>query len=624
MIAQQAKARVPEPVFNLTLKLESLSPDGDCLAFHEGQPVQVSYGIPGEEVVAEVRKLRSGQLVGEVKEVLTPSPHRVVPRCPYFGPCGGCQWQHMSYDHQLELKRQVLREHLESVGGFRDPVVVPMIPSEQPWHYRNHARFTVRKGGQLGFVHRRTHRFVPIDYCYLVHPWINHTLALLQGRCGETTQLSFRYGARTGKWLLQPTLQSPDIPLQSGQTHYQEELLGRPFRISSPSFFQVNTPQAEALTLVIKEQLRLSGREVLVDAYAGVGTFAMLLAPYVQKVIAIEEATAAVEDAKVNMRGLSNVRLIEGKTERVLLELDEQPDALILDPPRTGCLPQALEAVRKLQVPRVAYISCDPQALARDLKLLCEGGLYRVAQVQPIDMFPQTYHLECVALLELAPSVVEKGTASLALASTSPRRREILELLGLPFDVVATEGEEDRLLRPGESLGKVAERLALAKAQGAAEGRKLGVVIGGDTLVVPEGVVLGKPQSPTEARLMLRRLRNRTHQVVSGVAVVDAATGMTLTAHRSSSVTMRSYTDREVEAYIETGDPFDKAGAYAIQASRFKPVAHLEGCYQNVVGLPLCALASLLQQMGIEYHRPPPERLPRQCHLSPNQCPLVG
>ena len=223
--------------------------------------------------------------------------------------------------------------------------MAPTMPSPQQYNYRNHARFTVRKQGALGFSNRVTRRFVEIDECMLMAPWINESVSLLQGKCRETTQLSMRYGVNTGDWLIQPVMHSEDIPLRTGQTHYRERLLGKPFRIASPSFFQVNTKQTERLAELVRARLELKGNETLVDAYAGVGTFAVLLAPFVGRVIAVEESLAAVKDAAVNTLGLPNLEFVQGKTEEVLASLEARPDVVVLDPPRAGCYPEALDAL---------------------------------------------------------------------------------------------------------------------------------------------------------------------------------------------------------------------------------------------------------------------------------------
>ena len=264
----------------LQLSLEDWGPLGSTLAWHDGRQVQVLGGIPGEEAVVEVLKDRGGQLSGQVVEVLTPSPHRISAPCPYYGPCTGCQWQHIDYQHQLETKKQMVLDALGQVGGFGEPLVFPTLASPDQYGYRNHARFTVgRKWGELGFVNRESRRFVTVQSCLLMHPWINQAVEQLQRRSRETSQLSLRYGVNTGDFLLQPTFKSEEVLLPSGQKHYRESLRGREFRIAASSFFQVNTRQAERMVELVEEGLQLSGRELLVDACAGVGTFAILLAP---------------------------------------------------------------------------------------------------------------------------------------------------------------------------------------------------------------------------------------------------------------------------------------------------------------------------------------------------------
>ena len=234
-------------------------------------------------------------------------------------------------------------------------------------------------------------------------PGINNVLSELQGKCEETTNLSVRVGISTGDTLIQPTLSSPSISTPTGQKWYLEEIKGRTFRVASPSFFQVNTKQAENLIDMVADCLDISNTDLLVDAYAGVGIFASTLARKARKVIAIEESHSAVEDAAETCVDIKNLEYIEGKTEEVLSELEDAIDALILDPPRVGCHPSALDAVLAKKPKKIAYVSCDPKSLARDLDILVAGG-YTVQGISPVDMFPQTYHVECVASLNLEPN----------------------------------------------------------------------------------------------------------------------------------------------------------------------------------------------------------------------------
>ena len=385
-----------EPPETIQLVLEEMTPSGECIAHFDGHHALISQGLPGETVFAEVYTHKNGQKDGHVIEVLEPSEYRKEARCQYYGPCSGCQLQHVDYQHQLKIKTGFVAAAFKETGLPID-CIAETLGCDDPWEYRNHARFTVRKG-VLGFTNRFSHRFVQIDHCELMHPWINDSLQKLQGKCSETTQLSMRYGTATGSWLIQPPLKSVAVRVESGQTYYHEAILNNKFRVGSPSFFQVNTKQAEKMVALLRESLKLSGNNVLVDAYAGVGTFAVLMAPFASQVVAIEESSSAIKDAIENIKGVNNVKLIEGKTEEVLSQLAIKPDAIIVDPARVGCAPGTIAALVRFAVPRLAYVSCDPKSLARDIKLLTSGG-YMLERVQPVDLFPHTYHVECIASL---------------------------------------------------------------------------------------------------------------------------------------------------------------------------------------------------------------------------------
>lgn len=593
----EATQRIPAagltPGDRIELTLGDLTPTGECTATWEGEPVTVFGGVPGERVVAEVVRRRRDHVAARVVEVVEASPDRVESDCDYFWPCTGCQWRHISYERQLAIKRERVEATLRAAPGLAEVNVLPTMPSVSTSGYRNHARFTIGPGGTLGYVNHTTRRFLRVDRCDLMHPWINDALGKLQARCAETTQLSVRYGVNTGEYLVQPRLVGPGIALESGQKHYTEAMHGQRFRVASPSFFQVNTPTAEAMVELVGEQLRLQPTDVLVDAYAGVGVFARLLAGRCRRVIAIEESSAAVKDARVNAEDSANVEFRLGKTEDVLPNLEETPDALILDPPRAGCDRRALDAVLRLGPRRVAYVSCEPEALARDLAVLVEGG-YRIEMVQPVDLFPHTHHIEAIAVL----SRQEGSQPALTLASASPRRRELLQLLGLDYDV-AVSGVDETPEEGEDSPERLAQSLALRKARAMAEGRSSGLVLGADTVVALEGVVYGKPADAGEAEATLRSLRGRTHTVITGVALVDAATGESSSAYDATRVTMREYSDAEMAAYIASGNPLDKAGAYAAQDVSFHPAAAIVGCWTNVIGLPLCRVRSMLRERGV-------------------------
>ena len=635
------------------LPLESWGRLGEAMAWHNGQPVFVFGGIPGERVTAQITRVHRQYAAAAVVEVLQPAPSRVDPPCQYFGPCTGCQWQHLDYDAQLAAKREKVVDALIRVGGlFTDPADAPVadvIPSPDRYGYRNHARFTVGppkrrgraantrgaanaapgggespsiapggaespsshnegespsippvggelKGGQLGFVNRETRQFVRVDYCMLMRPSVNDILRQLQDRCQETTQLSIRAGEAgldgAGEYLVQPPLLNPEIAIATGQKRYIETIGQTRFYVSSPSFFQVNAAQAAQAAAIVREGLALAPEDVLLDAYTGVGAFAVLLAPYVRKVIAVEESAAAVADARENAADFPAIEFVLGRTETVLDQLPVQPDAVVLDPPRAGCQPQALQKLAELAPPRVAYVSCDPETLARDLKILCNAG-YALQRVIPIDMFPQTHHVECVALLRWAAA---PAANALTLASASPRRRDLMDDLGLDFNIRPADIPEDAM--PGESPQDMVERLSLEKARKVAAAIPSGFVIGADSAVVADGQAIGKPRDNADARKMLRRLRGTTHHVCTGLTVINAANGQSLTDSMTSQITLRNFTDAEIEASIASGVPRDKAGAYAVQDTALRPASDWQGCYHNIIGLPTCRLLAMLRQLG--------------------------
>ena len=609
------------------LELHDMAHGGEAVGRLDNKVVFASFGLPDEVVEVEVYSEKKDFLRGNVTGVLEPSPHRVEPRCPYFGQCGGCQWQHVDYQKQIDLKRQVVIDQMRRVGRFANVEVQPTIGSDTPWHYRNHARFSVgRRQGDVGFTRAGTHQILRVEYCHLMHPAINEVLALVQGKpqgARRLHQIMVRYGVHTGQLLISPKLDIEGFPLESGQAFLEERLLGKTFRVSAASFFQVNTLQAEVMARKIVELLHPSAGDTVVDAYCGVGTFGLLLADHAGKVIGIEDSAAAIRNAQHNAQGVHNVEFVDGATEKVLHEVAKPGALVILDPPRQGCRPEVIESLAALRPRRIVYVSCDPVTLARDLRLLVDRG-FALRHIQPIDMFPQTYHIECVALLEdgaargtahraQSECSASSGSASgvptsgrrmhkLVLASGSPRRQEIMRQLGLDFVVQVADVEEVPL--PGEKPPETARRLALAKASAAAASLPAGLaedgatfVVAADTIVVDDRI-LGKPSSEEEARRMLRLLRGRAHQVITGVAVENADTRERFVSSVTTTVWMRNYSDAEIEEYVRSGEPMDKAGAYAIQSTQIRLVDRIEGCYLNVVGLPACEMIKGLEAVG--------------------------
>src|SRR5690348_1910449 len=384
----------------------------------------VPAGLPGEEVTIAVldfanipprrhrRRWKPRPPRVWITEVHTTSELRVEPRCPVFGKCGGCQLQHMSYPAQLAWKRALVGQLLREVGGFDDAPLLDTVLCDEPWGYRNHMRFSVNRDGQPGLTASGSHRVLPLSHCPIAHEQINRALVVLSAVPHARPQVLLRCGAATGQVMMQPQPEASvaqqllEARLDLRGETMEERLAGETFRIRPSSFFQTNTAQAEKMIQMVLDGLLRDtpgeGRHLtIVDAYCGVGTFSLLLARRVGKVIAIEESASAIKDAQWNLREVDNVEIRQGKVEDVLPVLAEEIDGLVIDPPRAGCQRVVLDTLAQHPPARVVYVSCDPSTLARDLHILCHvHSTYRLRSVQPLDMFPQTAHIECVAVLE--------------------------------------------------------------------------------------------------------------------------------------------------------------------------------------------------------------------------------
>ncbi len=402
------------------LQLEDMAHGGDAVGRHEGKVFFVPYGVPGELVRVEVTRDKGRYGHARLLEVLEPSPQRVQPPCPYFGTCGGCQWQHIAYEAQLAYKKDVVGTQLQRIAGLSNSVVQPTLGMADPWHYRNHMQFSVSAEGQLGLIAASSSDWVvPIEQCLIMHALLQETFDALDIELPGLLRLSLRAGVKTGEQMIifemeddQPPEVEVNLPISCilllsdetpvilvGSPHIHEELAGRKYRISAPSFFQVNTQQAETLVSLVSAFVSPSPEDTVLDLYCGVGTLALGLAANAKQVIGIESSEAAIVDAEKNALDLGNVAFIHGAAEEVLPTLDAAGPLVVVDPPRTGIDKAALAALLSLEPRRIVYVSCDPATMARDIKAVTGSG-YHLREVQPVDMFPQTYHIECVALLE--------------------------------------------------------------------------------------------------------------------------------------------------------------------------------------------------------------------------------
>ncbi len=407
---------VPEVI---DLHLTAMAHGGSALGRYGGQVVFVPYAIPGETVRVEITEARARWARARLLDVLEPSPHRVEPPCPHFGPgkCGGCHFQHIDYEAQVEFKRQVVVDQLARVGGLHDVSVQEPIGAAEPWSYRNHVQFSVTPEGQLGFLTGDTHHVVPVGECLILDPLLDDLWAALDMEWPQLRRLSLRCGSATGDLMaifeldhyedfdIEVDLSVSCVILLAdgeavvlmGHPFLVEHVAGRNYRISTGSFFQVNTGGAEALVTLVRECLAPAGDEVLADLYCGVGLFGLAIASDVRRVIGVEAAPSAVADFRHNAQGTDHVESIEGEVQVVLPHLAGPVDLLVLDPPRSGAGARVVGEIARLGPRRVVYVSCDPATLARDARHMTGAG-YRLEQVQPVDLFPQTFHVESMAL----------------------------------------------------------------------------------------------------------------------------------------------------------------------------------------------------------------------------------
>ncbi len=437
----------------IPLKIERLSTGGEGVGRADGMVIFVPYAAANDELEVEITETRKRFARAKILQVTHPSQDRTTPPCPYYFRCGGCTWQHLTYEAQLRAKHDLVQETLERLGGLKGIHVKPVLGMKDPWRYRNKVQQPVGWDGKRlisGFYAEGSHDIVPIDDC-LVQPElsvriINRAKALLEEHRMRAYSAEHHQGwirhllvrtTQDGKAALVWVTQNPTFAYESviipalirefpelvsihqnvqpartnvilgrtwrriyGQEFLKERLGKLAFRLSPGAFFQVNTPQAEVLYNVAKQMAGQGPR--LLDLYAGVGTIALWLADRFAEVGGVEEFPVAVRDAEANadLNGIENARFVAETAESFLggLAQDRRPLAVVLDPPRSGCSPAVLKSLLALRPSPLVYISCDPGTLARDLGVLSQGG-YRVEEIQPVDLFPHTPHIETAVKL---------------------------------------------------------------------------------------------------------------------------------------------------------------------------------------------------------------------------------
>jgi 23S rRNA (uracil1939-C5)-methyltransferase len=377
----------------------------------DGRALFAPYLLPGERALIRVTESRTGYARGQAAEILEASPRRVTPRCRHFGECGGCHYQHLAYEAQLEAKQAVLREQLARLAGLHDPPLLDPLPSPSPWYYRNHLQFHRAADGRLGFRAFRSSRVVPIDECHLPEPALAERWPLLPASQGGG-RLILRRGTGGPPAVWEEKKGGPGAAV-SPAAPVQFNLPCGGFRVSPDSFFQVNTPMAtrlaEEVLFRVQDGLADGGRRsAVLDLYCGVGLFSRALAPWVQQVVGVELSPAACADFRHNLRGLDNTHLVQGKVEEVLPRLMMRPNAAVADPPRAGLGPGVIRALAAAAPALLLYLSCDPATLARDARELLREG-YALRCIRLFDLFPQTYHLETLSVWSRAGGSVILG-----------------------------------------------------------------------------------------------------------------------------------------------------------------------------------------------------------------------
>ena len=458
----------------VVLNIESLSGDGKTVARQEGMVFFVENAVPGDTVRARIFKLKKNYAEAHAVEVIRPSPHRSEPRCRHFGVCGGCKWQNLAYESQLQFKHQHVVDAFTRIGGFQNPTVLPVIGCEEPYFYRNKMEFTfsnyrwltdeemktkeeAQQEVALGLhVPQRYDKVINIEECWLqseMSAAIVNTIREIsrvwklsvywtETHEGYLRHLVIREGKRTGETMVNLVTtndwpeamqnmtdlllkQFPEITtivnnitdrksmvaigdtekLYHGQGFITEKIGDYTFRISSNSFFQTNTLQAERLYNVAKEFAGLTARDVVYDLYSGTGTIAIYLSDAVERVVGVEVVQSAIQDAQRNaeLNKVSNCYFLQGDLKDRLTKDSQwltehpRPTVVVADPPRSGMHEKVVKQIVKLAPERIVYVSCNPSTQARDAALLAEGG-YALEKIQPVDMFPHTDHIEAVAL----------------------------------------------------------------------------------------------------------------------------------------------------------------------------------------------------------------------------------
>lgn len=408
----------------LLVRIGAVAGGGWCVARHDGQVVFVRHTLPGELVRARITQRTRNFLRADAVEILEASPDRVRPPCPFAGPgrCGGCDWQHASLPAQRRMKAEIVREQLAHIAGIERDVVVEEVPgAPDGLGWRTRVRFAVRRDGAIGLRRHRSHTIEPIDECLIAHPEVE-ALGVERKRWPGASAVEAIASAGTGDRVAVltsrgrarvPRMDAP-VRLDGGRSDrppfVREDVAGRLWQVSGGGFWQVHPGLAELLAGAVLDALEPRRGDVAVDLYCGAGLFAGVLGERIGPdglVVGVESDGQAVRDARFNVRDLPHVSIERGDVGNVLPELRfgrdrsrlDRADVVVLDPPRTGAGRDVVKRIADLAKRRVAYVSCDPATLARDLRVFTEHG-WDLSALRAFDGFPMSHHVELLATLD--------------------------------------------------------------------------------------------------------------------------------------------------------------------------------------------------------------------------------
>jgi 23S rRNA (uracil1939-C5)-methyltransferase len=404
------------PAARMRLRLTDFAYGGEAFGRDDdGRVVFVPFGMASETVEIDVQDEHKRWARARLLSILDASPQRVVPRCQHFQMCGGCHYQHMAYETQLQAKTNIVRDQLQRLGGMDPTLVQDTIPCPEPWNYRSRLSLHLTPEGRLGFVTADGDRVFPLEACHLPTPavdalWKNLDVTELEGVARVDVQSDDAGQNMIVFYADRPPEQELEIALETcvvwispegqwvlaGGEPLTFDVLNHSFQVSAGSFFQVNRLLTPKLVERAMAGLALSAGETVFDLYAGVGLFSLFAAAQGAAVVGVESAASACLDYEANLEIYDGVDLYEASVDEVLPAIDRRADAIIADPPRAGLGSRVVADIARLAPERFVYVSCDPATLARDARGLAEGG-YELIECVPIDLFPQTFHIETVS-----------------------------------------------------------------------------------------------------------------------------------------------------------------------------------------------------------------------------------